>query len=122
MPIASQARSLLSEYTLEEVLGKDHNIVNSGYHSKDFWKEMYDTVVKKKGIWHNVVTNKGKNGDLYYVDTYIKASFDDGHLTGFTSIRQDVTELKKKEMEIRAHRWFKSKYLSITDYSFKNTL
>ena len=93
--------SKVSGYTLEEVLGKDHNIVNSGYHDKDFWKEMYDTVVKKKGIWHNVVTNKAKNGDLYYVDTYIKASFDDGHLTGFTSIRQDVTELKSKEVEIR---------------------
>jgi len=93
--------SKVSGYTLEEVLGKNHNIVNSGHHSKDFWKEMYDTTVKKKGIWHNVVTNKAKNGSLYYVDTYIKASFDDDHLTGFTSIRQDVTELKSKEVEIR---------------------
>ena len=93
--------SKVSGYTLEEVLGKDHNIVNSGYHSKDFWKEMYKVTIKERGIWNDVVTNKGKNGSLYYVDTYIKASFDDGHLTGFTSIRQDVTELKKKEIEIR---------------------
>ena len=91
----------VSGYELEEVLGKNHNIVNSGYHSKDFWREMYKKTTKEKGIWHSVVTNKNKNGELYYVDTYIKANFDDEKLVGFTSIRQDVTELKSKEVEIR---------------------
>jgi len=91
----------VSGYQLEEVLGKNHNIVNSGYHSKDFWTEMYKKTTKEKGIWHSVVTNKNKNGELYYVDTYIKANFDDEKLTGFTSIRQDVTELKVREVEIR---------------------
>jgi PAS domain S-box-containing protein len=91
----------VSGYQLEEVLGKNHNIVNSGYHSKDFWTEMYKKTTKEKGIWHSVVTNKNKNGELYYVDTYIKANFDDEKLSGFTSIRQDVTELKVREVEIR---------------------
>jgi PAS domain S-box-containing protein len=53
-------------------------------------------------IWNDVVTNKTKSGELYYVDTYIKAKFDKNNkLVGFSSIRQDVTELKKKEAEIR---------------------
>jgi PAS domain S-box-containing protein len=91
----------VSGYTLDEVLGQNHNIVNSAYHPQDFWKEMYKKTIKEKGIWHNVVTNKNKNGDLYYVDTYIKANFDSGKLKGFTSIRQDVTDLKIKEVEIR---------------------
>ena len=82
-------------YTKREILGKDHNIVNSGLQSKDFWTKMYKTTVKNKKIWHELVINKNKKGEYYYVDTYIKAEFDHdtNELIGFTSIRQDVTEL-----------------------------
>jgi PAS domain S-box-containing protein len=92
----------VSGWSLDEVKGKDHSIVNSGLHPKELWTEMYKTTIKDKKIWNHVVTNKAKNGDLYYVDTYIKSSFDfKGKLKGFMSIRQDVTELKRKEIEIR---------------------
>ena len=91
----------VSGYSLEEVIGKDHNIVNSGHHSKEFWTEMYKTVIVDKGIWNAVCTNRAKDGSLYYVDTFIKARFgDDGKLIEFSSIRQDVTDLKRKETEI----------------------
>ena len=92
----------VSGYSLEEVIGKDHNIVNSGTHPKEFWSGMYKTVIKDKGIWNSVCTNRAKNGEIYYVDTYIKGQFGhDGEFLGFMSIRQDLTELKKKEVEIR---------------------
>jgi PAS domain S-box-containing protein len=92
----------VSGYSLEEVLGKDHNIVNSGTHPQEFWANMYKTVIKDKGIWNEVCTNRTKGGSLYYVDTFIKGSFDkDGKFLGFMSIRQDITELKRKEVEIR---------------------
>jgi PAS domain S-box-containing protein len=92
----------VSGWSLEEVLGKDHNIVNSGVHSKEFWADMYKTVISDKKIWNSVVTNKTKNGDLYWVDTFIKGNFDSeiGQLEGFTSIRQDVTEIYKTLNEI----------------------
>ena len=91
----------VSGYSLEEVIGKDHNIVNSGTHPKDFWKDMYKTVVADKKIWNSVCTNRAKDGSLYYVDTFIKARFDENNkLSGFSSIRQDVTDLKRKEVEI----------------------
>jgi PAS domain S-box-containing protein len=91
----------VSGWSLDECLGKDHNIVNSGIHDKKFWANMYKTV-KKGGIWNDLVINKNKEGELYWVDTYIKADFDSdsGKVKGYTSIRQDVTELKKKEVEI----------------------
>lgn len=91
----------ISGYSLEEVIGKDHNIVNSGHHSKEFWDNMYK-VVLDGSVWNKVVTNRKKNGDLYYVDTFIKAQFDKEtkELIGYMSIRQDVTELKRKEVEI----------------------
>jgi PAS domain S-box-containing protein len=90
-------------WTLDEVIGSDHNIVNSGVHSKQFWRNMINKVtVKNKEIWHEIVTNKTKEGKLYYVDTYVKAEFDPetNALTGFVSIRQDVTELYESLNEV----------------------
>ena len=91
----------VSGWLLDEVKGKDHSIVNSDLQPEGYWGKMYEKVMKGE-IWNDVVTNKGKSGELYYVDTYIRARFDkDGKLEGFSSIRQDVTDLKKKEVEIR---------------------
>jgi PAS domain S-box-containing protein len=91
----------VSGWKLEEVIGKDHSIVNSGTQPDGYWGKMYQTVLNGE-IWNDVVTNKAKDGSLYYVDTYIRARFDShGNLEGFSSIRQDVTELKRKEVEIR---------------------
>lgn len=91
----------VSGWSLDEVKGKDHIIVNSGLQPDGYWGKMYKTVMNGE-IWNDVVTNKTKSGELYYVDTFIKAKFDkNGKLEGFSSIRQDVTELKKKEVEIR---------------------
>ena len=93
--------SQVSGWDLEEAYGQDHIIVNSGLQPDGYWGKMYDKVLKGE-IWNDVVVNRAKNGELYYVDTYIKAKFDaSGLLEGFYSIRQDVTELKKKETEIR---------------------
>jgi PAS domain S-box-containing protein len=99
----------VSGYSKEELLGSDHRVVNSGKHQIDFWTNMYDVTINQKMVWHDVVTNRSKEGELYWVDTYIKANFDpeDDSLTGFTSIRQDITslvktveKLNKKEREI----------------------
>ena len=90
----------VSGYSLDEVLGKDHSIVNSGDQPDGYWGKMYSQVLGGK-IWNDVVTNRAKDGSLYYVDTHIKAQFDQaGKLEGFMSIRQDVTELRRKEVEI----------------------
>ena len=35
-------------YTLQEVIGKNHNVVNSGYHPKKIWQDMYKQLLKKK--------------------------------------------------------------------------
>lgn len=90
----------VSGWSLDEVKGKDHNIVNSGVQPDGYWGEMYG-IVMSGGIWNDVVTNKTKNGDIYYVDTYIRAIFDiNGKLEGFSSIRQDVTDIVKKTKEL----------------------
>jgi len=84
----------VSGWTLPELIGKDHKIVNSGIHSEDFWKNMYNVTLKERKVWNSIVTNRSKCGKLYHVDTYIKAEFDvNGKHTGFSSVRQDITKL-----------------------------
>ena len=91
----------VSGYSLKEVLGKDHKILNSGQHPKEMWEEMYFRTIKEKKIWNQVVTNKTKNGELYWVDSYIKANFDEqGNHIGYISIRYDVSDIIKKTYEI----------------------
>lgn len=91
----------LSGYSHEELLGKDHKIVNSGYHTREYWKNMYDIVVKQRKIWHDIVTNKNKRGELYYVKSWIQATFDENDsLTGYISVRQDITEIINSKNEI----------------------
>jgi PAS domain S-box-containing protein len=92
----------VSGWSFEEVLGQDHKILNSGEHTKSFWKGMYKTTVDDRKIWNAVVTNRAKDGSLYYVDTYIKADFnlDTGELEGFVSIRQDMTEIIRTLQEL----------------------
>ena len=102
---ANEKFAKVSGYSLEELIGKNHRIVNSGQQTKKYWADMYKKVLKGE-IWNDVVTNKSKDGSLYYVDTYIRAVFDEnGKLEGFTSIRQDITDIikpiKKLKRKIR---------------------
>jgi len=91
----------VSGYKLTDVIGKDHSIVNSGHHSKQFWRDMYKTAIAGE-IWNAVVTNKRKDGSLYHVDSYIKADFhpETKQLIGYTSICQDVTNIVNSTNEI----------------------
>lgn len=90
----------VSGWKFDEVKGRDHIIVNSGTQPKKYWKGMYDTV-HRGDIWHDVVTNKRKDGSLYYVDTYIKANFDDrGNVIEYVSVRQDFTDIIKATDEL----------------------
>ena len=84
----------VSGYKKHELVGQDHCILNSGHHPKEFWDTMYESTVRYKTIWHDVVTNRCKNGDTYIVDSYIMATFDrSGKHEGYLSVRQDITEL-----------------------------
>lgn len=91
----------VSGYRESELIGQDHSILNSGYHPRKFWINMYKHVVIEKGIWHNIVTNRTKKGEEYIVDSYIMATFDEkGKHDGYISVRQDITELMNSLQEV----------------------
>ena len=91
----------VSGYKRHELLGKDHAILNSGTHPKEFWVTMYSTVIKYKSIWNEIVTNKNKKGEEYIVNSWVMAEFNEqGKHVGFISVRQDITELYKQKLDI----------------------
>ncbi|WP_338761120.1 PAS domain S-box protein [Bernardetia sp. ABR2-2B] len=91
----------VSKYKEEELLGKDHKIVNSGHHPKEFWKEMWRDISRGK-TWRAEVKNKAKDGSYYWVDTVINPMFDDNKkITSYLSIRYLITEKKEQELEVK---------------------
>lgn len=90
----------ISGYSFEELDGKNHSIVNSKYHPKEFWADMWETVSSGQS-WRAEVCNKAKDGSLYWVDTVINPIYDnDGNMIQFMSIRYLITTRKNTEQEL----------------------
>lgn len=84
----------ISGYKNDELIGKNHRLLNSGLHGIEFWKEMYHTVSHGE-IWHGEVCNVAKNGTYYWVDTTIVPFMDEHNKpVSYIAIRTDITERK----------------------------
>lgn len=91
----------ISGYEKDELIGKPHNIVRHPSMSKEFFKNMWETIKDKK-IFQGVIVNKKKDGSAYYVDTtIIPIVSKDGEIVEFIAIRHDISEVYKKEKLIK---------------------
>lgn len=90
----------ISGYKRQELIGKDHRILNSGFHSKEFFKNMWSTISAGK-IWRAQIRNKNKNGGYYWVDTTIVPFLDkNGKIEEYIAIRNDITDEKNAEQQL----------------------
>jgi PAS domain S-box-containing protein len=91
----------LSGYSEKELIGKNHRIINSGFHKKEFWTDMWKKVLAGNS-WRAEVKNKAKNGEYYWVDTFIfpiKNRQDE--MEEILSIRNDITDRKVIEEKLK---------------------
>jgi len=94
----------ISKYSKEELLGKNQRIVNSGYHSQAFWKEMWDTIGKGK-VWRSEVKNKERDGSYHWLDTTIVPFVNaKGKPERYMAIRHDITDKKQRQVELKHYR------------------
>lgn len=89
----------ISKYSRQELIGQDHRIINSGFHSKEFIRSIWTTIANGK-VWKGELCNKAKDGSLYWVDTTIIPFLkQDGKPYKYLAIRSDITEKKAAEQQ-----------------------
>ncbi|MCX7908103.1 MAG: PAS domain S-box protein [Ignavibacteria bacterium] len=85
----------ITGYSSDELIGKKMSILKSGYHTNDFYANMWSTILSGKD-WSGELLNKKKDGQLYWEKTLISPIFNEfGKIQHFVSIKEDITEQKK---------------------------
>lgn len=78
----------LADYSLQEVMGKPHNMVRNTNMPRCVFKLLWDRIASGNEIFAYVV-NRAKNGDHYWVFAHVTPSFDDKHtIVGYHSSRR----------------------------------
>ncbi len=91
----------ISKFSRNELIGQDHLIVSSGYHSDEFIKNLWQTIAQGK-VWKGQLKNKAKDGSIYWVETIITPFLNEqGKPYQYVATRFDITKIKEAEENLQ---------------------
>ncbi len=91
------AFSKLTGYDTDEVIYKNLRILKSGFHEKQFYTSIWETILSGR-VWHGELINKRKDNTFYYEEqTITPVRNRQNEISHFISVKQDITERKKAE-------------------------
>lgn len=112
----------LTGFTLEDVLGKNPSILKSGQTDSHVYSGLWEALNKGE-TWHGEFLNLKKNGELYWEAASIGPITDhNGRVTHYIAIKQDITEKKKKDKELKDSLEEKEIMLKEIHHRVKNNL
>ena len=90
----------VSKFSREELLGQNPRIVNSHYHDKKFFKDMWNSLTEGK-TWKGDIKNRAKDGTYYWSKATISPLLgDDGKPEQYIAILTDITNQKILEEKL----------------------
>jgi len=86
-----------SKYGYHELIGKQHNIISSGHHSSDYFKDLW-RIISNGNIWTGELKNKAKDGSFFWVKgSIIPIAGRNGKANEYLSLYIDITEIKEAQ-------------------------
>lgn len=83
----------VAKYTGEELMGENHRLLKSGFHTPEFFQALWSTISNGK-MFSGYVRNKAKDGSTYWVKSVINPTYDEsGRIKGYIGVRTPITEL-----------------------------
>lgn len=87
-----------------EVIGENPKVFKSGKHSVDFYRNLWNTILKGNSIKVEF-TNKKKDGTFYLEEKVISPIKNiKGEITNFIATGRDITEERRTEKKMRAYQ------------------
>ena len=100
----NEAFCRISGYGREELLGQNHRILNSGFHSAEFYAEMW-RAIRQGETWHGQIRNRRKGGTFYWEKSTVVPFLDEkGQIETYIAIRYDITARLQAQHALKQER------------------